>query len=132
MIIAGKTVVGQKFAENEIYVARTMPGFAGSPLANPYPLSMKLDYLHVAILKSVGVVSSYGDKAERREVIPMYRVWLWTKIRERGPEYEELLRIARLEKSGATIRLMCWCAPLPCHVAIIASAVDWAIDTGLV
>lgn len=94
-----------------VYIGRGMPGLAASALGNPFKIS---------------------NRMSREDVIREYRKWLWQKIQERGPEYEELERLLKLarERGGKCLVLTCWCrgvdqtAPA-CHGDVIAAALQW-------
>ena len=68
----------------------------------------------------IGRPSVYGNPFQvgmdgtRAEVIERYRRWLMTK--------PELVARAKLELRGKT--LGCWCAPKPCHGAVLAEIAD--------
>jgi hypothetical protein len=66
-------------------------------LGNPYILRNKYNIL------------------ERRNVIALYKEKLDRDCEQKGPMYQELLKIIEQLKEGHDIALMCWCAPLPCH-----------------
>lgn len=93
------------------YIGRAWAGRPASPLGNPFRMR---------------------DERGRAGVIQSYRQWLWMKWAENGSEKEELLRIARRVKAGEEVTLGCWCAPLPCHGDVVASAVNWVVKEGLV
>lgn len=99
----------------DIYVDRQ------SPLGNPFLL---------------------GTEGDREEVLFVYEMWLYNALNGYGklrkilldkpavvaPSYKyptplevrtEFNRIRDLLQSGKNIRLVCWCAPLPCHANII-------------
>lgn len=65
-----------------------------------------------------------GQHGTRREVIQRYRAWLWQQIQLRGKVYEELERLAAIEKQSDLV-LICWCKPANCHGDVIKSAVEW-------
>lgn len=87
-----------------IYVGR------GSPLGNPYRI---------------------GPDGTRDRVIVKYRYWLDFAIREKKMEVMVALRyIASKHAEGIPIRLVCYCAPLPCHAYVIAEVVERYVLTG--
>lgn len=72
-----------------------------NPLGNPYQLHRE---------------TGFGNLAERTRVIELYRQHLHREFDNgSGLVFKELERIVGLIKSGKTIALNCWCAPLPCH-----------------
>lgn len=87
-----------------IYVGR------GSPLGNPYRV---------------------GPDGTREQVIEKYRHWLDFAIREKKTEIMVALRyIAAKHADHLFIRLICYCAPLPCHADVIAEVVERYVLTG--
>ena len=60
-----------------------------------------------------------GKHGTREEVIALYRIELWRRIREGRVSLEELAAL-----HGKT--LACHCAPLPCHGEVLARAAAWA------
>ena len=60
-----------------------------------------------------------GKHGTREEVIALYRIELWRRIREGEVSLEELAAL-----HGKT--LACHCAPLPCHGEVLARAAAWA------
>ena len=60
-----------------------------------------------------------GRSGTREEVIARYRADLWRRIQAGEVSLEELA-----ELDGCW--LACWCAPLPCHGDVLASAAAWA------
>lgn len=62
-----------------------------------------------------------GTHGTRQQVIDMYRQNLYDAIERNKVTLKELR-----ELRGKT--LVCYCAPLPCHGLVIASAVQWACD----
>ena len=93
------------------YIGRTMPGLAGSPLANQYK------------------VRPHGRYTREESVLNLYRKWLWEEIQKReGPAYLELLRLAALAKQRDLI-LSCWCEPELCHGTPIKNAIEFLIKT---
>ena len=62
-----------------------------------------------------------GRDGDRARVIAKYRARLWREIRADHIGLDELA--ALLGK-----RLMCWCAPEPCHGDVLAEAARWASE----
>jgi Domain of unknown function (DUF4326) len=103
------TVVNLKYDKRPsiVYIGRQMPGRPASPLANPFKASK--DY----------------DPIER------YRRWLWEQLRTDTPQRREMDHLVKMHRAGQHIRLGCWCAPAPCHGAVVKAAIEWlAVDTG--
>ena len=59
------------------------------------------------------------DDRQRQAVLAKYRLWLTRQV-ETGR-----LPLTRL-KTLTGKRLVCWCAPKPCHGDVLAQAADWA------
>ena len=84
------------------YMGRTsqaMGGFAGSPLANPFPI---------------------GTTSARRHATAQYRPWLWQQMQQGHAEVLEALRVI-----GPQTVLACWCEPRDGHCTVIARAAAW-------
>jgi len=84
--------------------------YVGRPnrLGNPFPMK------------------SEGD---RTQVIADYRVWLWQQIKSQNLQtLTELNKIVTLVQSGKNVRLVCWCAPSPCHADVIKRCVEWIMS----
>ena len=60
-----------------------------------------------------------GHNATREQVIELYRLELWRRIRSGEIALDELAGLAPM-------RLSCWCHPKPCHGDVLARAADWA------
>lgn len=103
-------------------------------VANKYKLSgdLTLDSIDIYIGRPSALGNPYPmkDKSDRPRVIELYRQWLWKQIQLKNRSYQELVRITNLVNSGKNIRLICYCAPLPCHGDVIVRAVQWLIDSG--
>ena len=64
-----------------------------------------------------------GRDGTRDQVIERYRRRLWTDLLRR--------RIARSDLAALIgKRLVCWCAPAPCHGDVLAAAAAWAAGGG--
>lgn len=68
-------------------------------------------------------------ETERSVRIAQYRKWLWEQIQLDTDVLYELIAIARQLVQGQKVRLICWCAPNPCHADVIMSAVKWIIES---
>lgn len=107
--VVNKKTLTPEIGFTDIYIGRP------SALGNPYKMNREED---------------------RATVIELYHRWLWNQIKwSKEPDlnhsaFNELIRIAKLVKSGKNIRLVCWCAPLGCHGDIIVRAVNWLIAEG--
>ena len=66
-----------------------------------------------------------GRDGDRTEVIAKYRKWLWNNLDYGTPQQIELDRLAEKFIAQRGLTLVCWCAPLPCHADVIASAIEW-------
>src|SRR5262249_9551889 len=93
------TIVNRKTYRGEsIYVGRP------SILGNPYRI---------------------GLDGNRREVIQLYRRFLWKEIQSgAGAVHDELHRLAELAKRADLI-LSCWCHPLPCHATCLKNCIEY-------
>ena len=109
--VVNKHTLSPELGFTDIYIGRP------SPLGNPYKMN--------------------GEES-RDTVVELYHQWLWNQIKwSRDPDidhsaFNELIRITRLVKSGKNVRLVCWCAPSPCHGDIIIRAINWLISTNKV
>lgn len=110
---------------------RNLPTFdisrtGGSPLGNP-------EY----VAKTV-------SPEEREAAIGRYKQWLWgqmahpvdvvdqfgqkmRKVNYRGPQLNELGRLARASERGEII-LLCYCVPLSCHGSVIVTGIKWYLE----
>lgn len=105
-----KIVNRKTYKGHSEYIGRTMPGLAGSPLANQYKIQPHGAYT-------------------REESVSLYRRWLWQEIKKRqGPAYLELLRLIALAKNQDLV-LSCWCDPELCHGTPIKNAIAFLIKT---
>jgi hypothetical protein len=68
-----------------------------------------------------------NTEAERARVIQFYRAWLWDRMQEEGPVWQELTRLADLSRTQ-DLTLVCWCAPKPCHADVIKNAINWLVQ----
>jgi len=104
-----KIVVGNvKNGDQGEYIGRKCYDYDESPLANPFRESV------------------YG----REKCISMYRRWLWGKITSGDEEVTtELARLFQLSLQPEGVKLVCWCAPLPCHGDVIKSCLEWIQDS---
>jgi hypothetical protein len=66
-----------------------------------------------------------GKDGTREQVIAKYRVWLWERVKERGPVYEKLVEILDAEDLFGEVTLGCHCTPLPCHGDVIVKCLAW-------
>ena len=91
-----------KLKAGNIYIGREMPGFERSPLANPHRLK---------------------DGGTRTEVIARFKEDLRNDWRQNGPMSHELMRIGAIYAEKGELRLVCWCAPKPCHGDVIKEVI---------
>lgn len=110
-------------ASDEVYVGRRWTSrdrkrfLVGSILANPYRINR--------------------DDSNRREVIELYRKWLWVHIcdgRAGNPNsvWQELLRLVKIYRESGSLYLSCWCSPKLCHGQVIKVALEWMIREDIV
>jgi hypothetical protein len=85
-----------KLASHGVYVGR--PTFLG----NPFPLPER------------------ATMAQRTQVIARYRVWFKKRWDEEQGFKEQVIAFV----GPASVPLVCWCAPLPCHAEVIREFVD--------
>ncbi|MDE0456106.1 MAG: DUF4326 domain-containing protein [Chromatiales bacterium] len=64
-----------------------------------------------------------GRHGTRDQVIELYRRRLWTDLQEGRTSRRDLAALAGK-------RLVCWCAPAPCHGDVLAAAAAWAAGGG--
>jgi hypothetical protein len=99
--IANKHHVTQ-FRATDTYIGR------GSPLGNPYPITAT---------------------ASREQVIARYREWLLEQIEQQVPDVIAALNhIAYQVSEGLDVRLVCFCAPRPCHGDVVKQLVCEALN----
>lgn len=94
------------FGGRWVYIGRPNPFYAlpGSPLANPFKIT-----------------PNYSRESSLKD----YSNYLWSKINAADPGI-----LFALGKLSANSVLVCWCAPLPCHGQIVASAWEWLNSRG--
>ena len=63
--------------------------------------------------------------------IKLYRKWLWGQMQFVNPQYREIMRLAKLYEKEQELALVCWCAPRPCHGAVIAKAIQYVVYSGV-
>jgi Domain of unknown function (DUF4326) len=72
-----------------------------------------------------------GIDGTRREVIILYRYWLWEEIKRGGKVYQELQRLVSIARQGELI-LICWCKDrdrnVSCHGDILKRSIEWLIQ----
>lgn len=96
------TVVNCHYQTPDIYCGRPHKRFAGSPLANPFPMA---------------------SGADRGRVIAEYRLWLWKQIKGgNGAVLDALTTIYAFNEVHGGVSLGCWCAPKACHCDVIVRA----------
>lgn len=81
-----------------VYLGRSAPGLAGSPLANPHRAGRPCRVCHGVTHTSVEAVIAYAEHLEQRP---------------------DLVDLIRKEYTAASV-FCCWCAPeQPCHVDVV-------------
>jgi Domain of unknown function (DUF4326) len=106
-------VMSKKSGASGTYIGRNGKkyGEIDSPLANPFQMSCE---------------------ADRDWVIEQYRQWLWGKVKcGEGKEWDELIRLLGLLRSGHKLKLACWCAPRKCHGDVIKACLLWMLREGI-
>lgn len=119
-----------------VYVGRAMPGREGSVFGNPLPVrgrtwtpAAQAWTAHLATHAELEVREAARAALLARgyaqgEAATFYRHVLRAQCREaHSPQRTALLRLARLVAAGETLTLQCWCAPQPCHAAVIRDAI---------
>ena len=98
-VVNGK-VVG---FNNGLYIGRTNAkyGVKKSILHNPFTI---------------------GPDGSRKEVIQLFREYLWKCIQRKNVVYDELIKLANIEHN---LNLICYCKPQACHGDEIVKAVEW-------
>lgn len=63
-----------------------------------------------------------GRDGDRAQVIASYRIWLHGQLGAGpgNPAHAELHRLLGIARQRP-LRLLCWCAPLPCHGDIVGA-----------
>ena len=64
-----------------------------------------------------------GRDGTRDQVIELYRRRLWTDLHEGRTSRSDLAALVGK-------RLVCWCAPAPCHGDVLVAAATWAAGGG--
>lgn len=85
----------------------------GSPLGNPFKI---------------------GPDGTRKEVIQKYTQWLREQLKKREfryrtPASKEIYRLLKIGRDNKELRLICFCAPLPCHGDVIKHCLQF-LDAG--
>lgn len=81
-----------------------------SPLGNPYAI---------------------GQDGTRDEVIRLYRIWLWNEFSfQANPPASRrmLMRLYKEWQDEGELKLICWCAPQPCHADQIKALLEWMAE----
>lgn len=98
------TVGNKKRGDEGIYVGRP------SVLGNPF----KLD--------------PTKSREDQYQILEHYRQWLWQHIQAKDDVCKFLIGLRERVLRGESIKLVCWCAPEPCHADIIKKALEWMIQ----
>lgn len=86
-----------------IYIGRGGKGKANSPFANPY------------------TVKDYG----RELCLKKYAEWLDKKLKDKNsPQRVQFDTMINLLREGHDIKLVCFCAPKPCHGDILKNRLE--------
>jgi hypothetical protein len=75
------------------------------------------------ILGNRHLMADPNDPTERRRVIAAYQSELQMDLLTRGPKAIAIGTLAARVASGERIALRCWCAPLACHLDVVAEEV---------
>jgi len=73
-------------------------------------------------LKASPLNNPYAVRHNRTlaESLQLYKAWILQMYSlKKGSVYDELIRLAQLEKKGVDFKLACWCKPNDCHGDII-------------
>lgn len=102
------------FGDNVIYIGRKNYFYKleGSALANPYAVNKKRTLEESLLLYKKWILHMYSLK--------------------KGSVYEELIRLAKLEKEGKSFALGCWCKPKDCHGDIVKLVIQFILKQNLV
>ena len=99
-----------------VYIGRANKSrrLAQSPLANPFPIT---------------------DKVDLTQSIALYRKWLWAQIKHykaggNSEAVELLIELAQRRLDGEEFYLVCWCHPDPCHGDVVNNAINWILRDG--
>jgi hypothetical protein len=60
-----------------------------------------------------------SNACNRMRVIKLYREWLTCRLRDDPRVIRAMARIVTELRAGHDVKLACWCAPLPCHAAVV-------------
>lgn len=88
-------------------------------LSDPLPNSTRV---YVGRPSVLGNPFPMHKESERDKVCDLYAGWLREQWKTNPKVREELLRLARLARSGP-LELVCYCAPRRCHADFIKEAV---------
>ncbi len=66
--------------------------------------------------------------ASREEAIAKHKQYLKDEWKKGGAIKNELLKLAKQYKETGEMKLICWCAPLPCHGDYLADVIKWAAE----
>lgn len=88
----------RKSSVSGVYVGRP------SPLGNPF---------HI------------GTDGTRKQVIQKYRQWFKIQLEDETSQVSrEIIRLVEKTRCYGDLRLLCWCAPLPCHAEVIKEEIE--------
>jgi len=60
----------------------------------------------------------------RKQVIELYRIWLWGEILKKSDVYRALVKIIKYAEFN-DVYLLCCCKPKACHGDVVLSAINW-------
>lgn len=71
-----------------------------------------------------------GSDGSRKEVIQKYRQWLSIQLEDEfSPQSIEISRLVDEVKRCGILKLLCWCAPLPCHAEVIRDVIVRRVES---
>jgi hypothetical protein len=80
---------------------------------------------HIGRPSVLGNPFPIATPSQRAAVIERYGKWLWRCMQEEDhPVMDELVRIVTAARQGP-VRLVCSCAPMPCHGDMVVRACEW-------
>ncbi len=66
-----------------------------------------------------------GTDGTRKQVIQKYRQWFEVQLEDETSQVSrEIARLVEKAKRYGDLRLLCWCAPLPCHAEVIKAEIE--------
>lgn len=71
------------------------------------------------ILGNPYVLQDPNNEEEREVVISLFEMLYEEDFKNRGPMFEETLKLSEISRKHGGISLRCWCAPKKCHAELI-------------